>query len=173
VDITPVGLGTGGGLVQDVVVLPITYRPVGPEMAGQVLTVQRAAFLTEARMYGTVDIPPLGETLEELCRELETNLTIGAFLAERLVGAARLTLDGATGWISRIAVAPDMQGKGIGSGLLEAVEAIAPMKVTSFQLGAGARSAANIAMYERRGYREVSRQFDSAGIELLIMAKQR
>jgi tRNA (guanine37-N1)-methyltransferase len=167
------GLGTGDGLVQDVVVLPITYRPVGPEAAGEVLTVQRAAFLTEARMYGTVEIPPLAETLAQLRRELEMNTTIGAFLVQRLVGTARLTLDGPIGWISRVAVAPDMQGQGIGSGLLEAVEAIAPLHVRSFQLGAGAMSVANIAMYERRGYREVSREFDSAGIELIIMAKQR
>ncbi|MGA3353438.1 MAG: GNAT family N-acetyltransferase [Acidimicrobiales bacterium] len=153
--------------------LSITYRPVGSETAGEALTLQRAAFLAEARTYGSVDIPPLTETLDDLLRELETNTTIGAFLGERLVGAARLTLDGSTGWISRVAVAPDLQGKGIGSGLLEAVEAIAPPEVTRFKLGAGGRSAGNIAMYERRGYREISRTFDSVGIELIIMARER
>jgi len=112
-------------------------------------------------------------TPDDLRREIETTTTIGAYLGERLVGAARLTLDGETGWISRVAVAPDQQGAGIGSGLLEAVEAAAPAEVTRFRLGAGHKSSANIAMYERRGYQELSRSIDTAGIELVIMGKDR
>jgi ribosomal protein S18 acetylase RimI-like enzyme len=151
----------------------ITYRRLGPEVAGELLTVQRAAFLSEARAYGTLEIPPLTETLDDLRRELESSLTIGAFLGRRLVGAARLTLEDEIGWISRVGVAPDLQGKGIGSGVLEALEAAAPSQVQRFQLGAGAKSASNIAMYEARGYREISRTFDSVGIELVIMARER
>jgi GNAT superfamily N-acetyltransferase len=151
----------------------ITYRRLGPELAGELLTVQRAAFLSEARTYASLDIPPLTETLEDLRRELTSNITIGAFLGQRVVGGARLTLEGEIGWISRVAVAPDLQGNGIGSGLLEALEAAAPPGVRRFQLGAGAKSAANIVMYEARGYKEVSRTLDSAGIELVIMARKR
>jgi GNAT superfamily N-acetyltransferase len=154
-------------------VLPISYRRVGPEFAGEVLTVQRAAFLTEARTYGRVDIPPLAESLEDLRREIATTTTVAAFLGERLVGSARLSLEGEIGWISRVAVAPDLQGEGIGSGLLQALEETAPREVTRFQLGAGGKSGANIALYERRGYREVSRTLDVVGIELVIMAKSR
>ena len=160
-------------VVQDDGVPRIIYRPVQPEQAGELLTLQRAAFVTEARVYGTAEIPPLTETLEEIQRELETTTTVGAYLNGRLVGAARLTLEGHIGWISRVAVAPDQQGRGIGSGLLEEVESVAPSAVTCFQLGAGARSSANIAMYERRGYREISRFLDSAGVELIIMGKDR
>jgi hypothetical protein len=50
---------------------------------------------------------------------------------------------------------------------------MAPGEVTRFQLGAGGKSAANIALYERRGYRELSRTLDVVGIELVIMAKDR
>jgi GNAT superfamily N-acetyltransferase len=99
--------------------------------------------------------------------------TIGAYLGDRLVGAVRLTIEGPIGWISRVAVAPDQQNKGIGSGLLEAIEASAPTVVEHFQLAAGHMSTANIAMYERRGYRKFSRARDSAGIELVIMGKDR
>jgi GNAT superfamily N-acetyltransferase len=151
----------------------ITYRPVSLEQAGELLTLQRAAFVSEARTYGTVDIPPLVESLDDLRRELEMATTIGAYLGPRLVGAARLTIEGVIGWISRLAVAPDQQGKGIGSGLLEAIEASAPSVVTRFQLGAGHMSTSNIDMYNRRGYQELSRIRDRAGIELVIMAKER
>ena len=72
-----------------------------------------------------------------------------------------------------MAVAPDQQGAGIGSGLLEALEASAPPEVSHFRLGAGHKSSGNITMYERRGYRELSRSLDAFGIELVIMGKDR
>ena len=147
------------------------YLVIGPEHAGEVLTVQRAAFVAEARLYGTAEIPPLVETLEELRRELAATVTMGAWLGSRLVGAARLTLDGPIGWISRVAVAPDQQGQGIGSGLLATLEDAAPPRVRRFQLAAGHRSSDNLAMYERRGYREVSRRVDAAGVELVVLGK--
>ncbi len=126
-------------------------------------------------MYGTTEIPPL----------VGNNLTRSATSSppgdnERLarsgqlgVGAARLTLDGPIGWISRVAVAPDQQGQGIGSGLLAALEGVAPPEVRRFQLAAGHKSSYNLGMYERRGYRELTRHVDSAGVELVVMGKDR
>jgi GNAT superfamily N-acetyltransferase len=151
----------------------IEYRLLGLEHAGEVLTVQRAAFVAEARLYGTTEIPPLVETLDEIRRELGATIMMGALLAGRLVGVIRLTVEGPIGWISRVAVAPDQQGKGIGSDLLGAVEAAAPPQVRRFQLAAGNKSSTNVAMYERRGYREFSRWVDSAGVELILMGKDR
>jgi GNAT superfamily N-acetyltransferase len=151
----------------------VVYRVVGPEHAGELLTLQRGAFVAEARLYGTVEIPPLVETLDEIRRELATTVTMGAWLGDRLVGAARLTLEGPVGWISRVAVAPDLQGQGIGSRLLSAVEAAALPQVRRFQLAAGHRSQDNLAMYVRRGYREISRRVDPAGVELVVMGKDR
>jgi len=144
-----------------------------PNHAGEVLTVQRAAFVDEARVYGTVDIPPLTETLAEVRSELATTITVGAFRDGRLVGSARLTIEGSIGWVSRVAVAPDQQGTGIGTALLAALESEAPPAVIRFQLGAGGQSHHNIAMYERRGYCEVGRTIDAAGVELAIMGKPR
>jgi GNAT superfamily N-acetyltransferase len=154
-------------------VATVEYRRLGVGDAGEVLTVQLAAFVAEARLYGTPEIPPLVETLDDITRELGSTVSWGAVRAGRLVGAARLTLDGPVGWISRVAVAPDQQGQGIGSGLLEALERGAPPAVRRFQLAAGSRSAGNVAMYERRGYQEQSHHTDAAGVEMILMAKDR
>jgi GNAT superfamily N-acetyltransferase len=151
----------------------VEYRRLGLDDAGEALTVQRAAFVSEARTYGTAEIPPLTETLEQIRHEIETTITIGAFAGTRLVGSARLTLDGTIGWVSRVAVAPDQQGGGIGGGLLDRVETAAPTSVSTFQLCAGGLSDANLAMYERRGYREFERRRDAAGVELVCMRKPR
>lgn len=151
----------------------VEYRLLGPESAGEVLTLQRAAFVSEARLYGTTEIPPLVETLDEVRGEFGAAIMMGALLAGRLIGVIRLTVEGPIGWISRVAVAPDQQGKGIGSDLLGAIEAAAPRQVRRFQLGAGHKSSGNVTMYERRGYREFSRRVDSAGVELVLMGKDR
>ena len=52
----------------------VTVRPIRPEDAGEVLTLQRAAFVQEALIYGTPEMPPLTQTLEELEAELRDNL---------------------------------------------------------------------------------------------------
>lgn len=149
----------------------VRFRRLEVGDAGEALTVQRAAFVAEAWVYGTADIPPLTETLEQMRTEIESTVSIGAFLERRLVGGARLTLDGDIGWISRVAVAPDQQGLGIGGALLDALEAAAPPSVTRFQLAAGAKSDANLTMYARRGYREFDRRPDAVGIELVYLTK--
>jgi len=151
----------------------VEFRRLVPDDAGEALTVQRAAFVSEARIHATAEIPPLTETLDEIRGEIATTITIGAFAGHRLVGSVRLTVEGPIGWISRVAVAPDQQGRGIGGGLLERVEALAPPTVSVFQLCAAARSTENVALYARRGYREFERRVDAAGVELLCMRKRR
>ena len=39
-------------------------RPISPDDAGEVLTIQRAAFASEALIYGDPDMPPLTQALE-------------------------------------------------------------------------------------------------------------
>lgn len=148
-------------------------RRLTREEAGEVLTLQRAAFLSEARAYATTEIPPLLESLDELQGALESSFSLGSFLGARLVGALRLRTDGTVGWISRVAVAPDQQGRGIASNLLDAIEASAPATVREFRLVAGSKSTQNLSMYEHRGFRELERVIDEVGIELVVMRKDR
>jgi hypothetical protein len=43
---------------------------------GEVLTVQRAAYVTEAQLYGDPHLPPLAQTLEKLREEVQPGLTL-------------------------------------------------------------------------------------------------
>src|SRR5829696_252305 len=98
----------------------VVLSPISPDDAGEVLTVQRAAFVSEALIYGSVDMPPLTQTLEELEAELRDAEGWVARKDGRLVGAIRTREDGRMLLIGRIAIAPDQQGSGIGRALLEA-----------------------------------------------------
>lgn len=133
-------------------------RDIRPDDAGEVLTVQRAAFLSEAQIYNTVDMPPLTQTLEELQAELKDNLGCVALDGTRIVGAVRAKRDGELLLIGRIAIAPDQQGGGIGSQLLAAVEQRGrEAGATEAELFTGSLSEANLRLYGREGYTETER----------------
>jgi GNAT superfamily N-acetyltransferase len=161
----------------------VTPSPVGealvvgtlhPEHAGEAITVQYAAYLSEGRRYGTTDIPPLLETPEELAADLSRPgvAGFGAWLGPRLVGSARLRgLDGG-GPVAfvRYSVAPDVQGRGVGAALIDAAHAtLAPG--TASWLVTGVRSTENLALYRRRGYVDGDREVDAAGVSVLRMER--
>lgn len=128
-------------------------RPIRPDDAGEVLTIQRAAFASEALIYGDPDMPPLTQTLDELRAELVDNLGCVALSGTRIVGAVRARRGDGLLLIGRLAIAPDQQGEGIGSRLLAAVEQRgreAGAEVA--ELFTGALSEANQRLYEREGY---------------------
>ena len=147
--------------------------PVGVEHAGELFTVQRAAYVTEARRYGTVAIPPLVETLAEVEKEIADPdvLVHGAWLGPRLVGSVRGRVSGSLMEIARFAVAPDLQGRGVGRDLLASIEAATPAQVETLWLVTGALSADNIRFYQRAGYQPSGTSVDSVGIEIIRMWK--
>lgn len=128
-------------------------RPIHPDDAGEVLTIQRAAFVSEALIYGDPDMPPLTQTLEELAAELVDNLGCVAVAGHRIVGAVRARRDGDLLLIGRLAIAPDQQGEGLGTLLLGAVENRGrEAGATEAELFTGGLSEANQRLYEREGY---------------------
>lgn len=91
--------------------------------AGELLTVRRAAFVTEAQLYDDPHIPALTQTLDELREDLARPdvVTLGAWSGTRLIGSVRVGLEEDRALLGRLAVAPDVQGRGIGTRLLMAV----------------------------------------------------
>jgi predicted N-acetyltransferase YhbS len=144
-----------------------------PSDAGEVLTVQRAAYVTEAQRYAAPHIPPLLETIEELRTDLTRPdvLAVGAWTGPRLVGSVRGRVDGATMELARLSVAPDMQGSGVGRALVAALHAAAPPSVTSMWLATGARSDDNRRFYVVAGYHPTTTAPDAAGVDLVRMVR--
>ena len=147
-------------------------RPIAPADAGEVLTLQRAAFVSEALIYGDADMPPLTQTLEELQAELVENLGCVAVAGSRIVAAARAQRDGDLLLIGRIAVAPDMQGAGLGSLILHAVEERGrEAGAREAELFTGRLSEANLRLYTREGYRETERAGGDSGEDQIFLRK--
>lgn len=150
--------------------MTVHIGPLDPSRAGEVLTIQRAAYLQEARRYGAWDLPPLVETLEEIKSHLDLGLpALGAFDDHRLVGSVRARVDGERMEIARLAVAPDMQGRRIGRRLLEAVCAQAPAEVGTVWLFTGAESDENLRLYESAGFIRAGEHLEAAGIRCVTL----
>ncbi|WP_431936523.1 GNAT family N-acetyltransferase [Micromonospora sp. RP3T] len=150
----------------------VTIAPAVVADAGEILTVQRAAYLVEAQRYRDVFLPPLTETLDEVRAALAGPVVVlAARRGTRLVGSVRARLDGDTAHVGRLAVAPDQQGRGIGGRLLAAAEHACAGRVARFALFTGAQSADNLGLYARRGYRVVAHRPDENGNRLAVLEK--
>jgi len=151
--------------------ITIAITAATAEDAGELLTLQRAAYVSEAQIYGDPHLPPLTETLDELRAALRGgSVALTARAGTRLVAAVRARADGATCHIGRLAVAPDLQGRGIGSRLLAEVERRYADRVARFELFTGDRSEANLRLYGRRGYVEFARR--PAGTHNLVFLRK-
>ncbi|WP_424936026.1 MULTISPECIES: DUF6098 family protein [Bacteria] len=137
--------------------------------AAEVLTLQRAAFVSEALIYGTADMPPLTQTLGELRAELMDTTGWAAREGARLVGALRARRADDLLLIGRISIAPDKQGEGIGRLLLETAERASGARVA--ELFTGSLSEANIRLYERCGYRVTERVDQGDGTAQVFLRK--
>lgn len=132
----------------------VIIRPVTDDDAGELLTLRRAAFVSEAQMYGDPNIPPLTQTLEELRSDIATEgiITLGAWLGHRLVGSVRVLLEPGRATLGRLAVAPDQQGQGIGTRLLLEIPPLLPEGTDELWVFTGRDSVQNLALYEKHGY---------------------
>jgi tRNA (guanine37-N1)-methyltransferase len=152
----------------------LVIEPATIDDAGELWTLQLAAYVSEGRLNGSFDIPPLMETLAELRLSLAAGTVLVARQASRLVGSVRGDPAGDGVWyIGRLMVAPDLHGQGIGSLLLSEIEARAPTGTNRLRLRTGVFSEGNLAYYRRRGYVEVGRTIDAGGTTAVIMDRPR
>ncbi|MGI5159459.1 GNAT family N-acetyltransferase [Microbispora sp. CA-102843] len=150
-------IALGEGRRADRVALVVEIARALPADAGEILTLQRAGYVTEAQLYGDPFIPPLVESLGQVRTVIETAVVLKATDGGRLVGAARGQMSGSTCLVGRLVVAPDRQGQGIGSALLAAMHEAVP-EAAAFDLFTGHLSEGNLRLYRRLGYRETQRE---------------
>lgn len=150
---------------------PLIGRALSSE-APAILALQQAAYQSEARLYNDWLIPPLVQTLDELVEEFRSATILKADLDGRLVGSVRATEAGGVVRIGRLIVAPDLQGRGIGTALMQAIEAAFP-KAASFELFTGSLSVDNIRLYRRHGYNVEREEVLGPTVVLVFMRKSR
>ena len=145
-------------------------RPMTAADVGEVYTVQRAAFAVEAQRYVDVLLPPLTETVDDILDDLQRGVGLVAVLDGRLVGSIRVRAEGDVLHLSRLSVAPDLHGRGLGAQLLAAAERALPGRRAV--LFTGEQSASNLHLYTSRGYALTGQAKAPGGVVLVHLAKE-
>ena len=121
--------------------------------ADTILSIQQAAYLSEAKRYNDYAIPPLRQTLDQLRNQFQNHTFLKAIVNSSLVGSVRAFQKNTSCYIGRLIVLPEFQGNGIGTQLLNEIEHCFN-KVERFELFTGAQSSENLHLYKKTGYKE-------------------
>ena len=118
----------------------------------EILDLQYLAYQSEAKLLNNPHIPPLKQTLEEVEQEYLDGFFLKAVDTDnRIIGSVRAYSKEGTLYIGKLIVRPDLQGQGIGTQLLNAMENTCPHK--RYELFTSSKSVRNIKLYERLGYK--------------------
>ena len=138
----------------------------------QILTLQKLAYLSEAELYGDYSLPPLKQSYEEIKKDFRKQLFLKAVNDGNLVGSVRAFEKEGICYIGRLIVDPKYQNKGLGSQLLQTIEASFP-RSTRYELFTGNKSMKNLYLYKKLGY-EIFRQHKvSDSLTLIFLRKDR
>lgn len=131
----------------------VTIKLVTLESTGELLTLQRAAFVSEALEAGDLSLPVLSQTYDELREELSDPaiVPVGAWLGSRLVASVRIRVAGNRADISRLVVAPDLQGQGISTALIMGAAPFVPDSVSEVWVLTARDDARTLESYAASG----------------------
>ena len=152
-------------------------HPATSDDAGEIHTLQRAAFVDEAQAYGDPFILPLTESLERVDRLLADPeaLVLKAVEGHRVIGAVRAQVTGTTGVVGRLAVVPDRRGRGVAAALLARVEEDLRDRrpdLAALTLFTGEQSVRNQRLYRRAGYAVTHRERVADHMVMVHMRKE-
>lgn len=136
----------------------------------KILDLQYLAYQSEARLFDNQDIPPLKQTLADVEDEYQKGIILKA-LDEHdvIIGSVRAFCDNGTAYIGKLMVHPSKQGQGIGTKLLLEMEKQYPKQ--RYELFTSTRSAKNIAVYEKLGYKVFDEKQVTEELKFLYMEK--
>ena len=137
-----------------------------------ILDLQKLAYQSEAAIYNDFSLPPLTETLDDFRSRFSSRVVLKAIDQDRIIGSVRAYQVRKTCHVGRLIVHPDYQRQGIGTQLMNRIEA-AFGAVERFELFTGHKSENAIRLYERLGYRMFKQVPVHERLTLVFLAKRR
>lgn len=121
----------------------------------EILTLQYLSYQSEADLFGTQDIPPLKQTLEEVIEEYNNGTVLKIEHEDRIIGSVRVRCENGTVYIGKLMVHPAYRKRGLGKKLLHEVELLYPEY--RYELFTSTLSKDNLKLYENMEYAEYKR----------------
>ena len=136
----------------------------------RILSLQKLAYVSEAKLHDDYSIPPLTQTLEDVEADFATSIIL-KLTGENgeIIGSVRAREENGRAYVGKLMVHPDCQNQGLGKRLLEAVEMLHPDK--THELFTDAHSVKNLYFYRKNGYKEFKRQILFADREFVFLEK--
>ena len=146
------------------------------ENAEEILSLQKIAYVSEAKIIDDFTIPPLHQTIEEIQSEFRNQTFLKVELDDVIIGSVRTFLEGKTCYIGKLIVHPKNQNNGIGKKLLQAAEKQFP-DAERYELFTGQKSKRNLYIYEKNGYQifkniKISEKLSMVFLEKINSIKQ-
>lgn len=141
------------------------------EDAPTIHALQKQAYLAEAELHYDYSIPPLHQTLHSVLEEFGEGIVLKAVQNGQLIGSVRAFQEADTCYVGKLIVAASLQNKGIGQGLMQAIEHYFP-QAGQFELFTGYKSEKNLYLYHKLGYREIRRRAVSETLTLVFLQKR-
>lgn len=140
------------------------------EDVGEILELQKLAYVSEAEIYEDYSIPPLMQTPEEIQKDCGAQVFLKASIDGRIIGSVRACMKGATCHIGRLIVHPDFRNRGIGERLMKEIEGFFA-GAERYELFTGHRSERNLRLYRRLGYKTFASKPLSGRLTLVFLEK--
>ena len=136
----------------------------------EILQLQYLAYQSGADLFGSRDIPPLKQTIDEVIEEWGSGIILKMTDGKNtMIGSVRAKESEGTVYIGKLMVHPDHRHKGYGTMLLSEIECLFPDK--RYELFTSTRSLDNIRLYQKLGYTIFARKKVNDELEFVYMEK--
>ena len=140
-----------------------------PTDLSAILQLQYLAYQSEAELFGSRDIPPLRQTLDEVIEEYNSGIILKMTDGDKIIGSVRAKECDGTVYIGKLMVHPDYRCRGYGSRLLTEIEHYFPNK--RCELFTSTRSVNNIRLYQKAGYKPFKEKAINDELTFIYMEK--
>ena len=149
--------------------MSIGIYKAGLEDLQEILQLQYLSYQSEAALFGSRDIPPLKQTLDEVIAEYKNGIVLKMTDDDVIVGSIRAKERNGTVYIGKLMVHPDYRRNGYGRSLLMEIEKYFPDK--RYELFTSTRSTDNIRLYQNLGYKMFDRKAITDELQFVYMEK--
>lgn len=137
----------------------------------QILQLQKRAFHGQALIYNDFSLPPLTQTIDDLKKEFREKSIYKLKQDGKIIASIRCNIKDNILYIEKLIVDPDFQNRGIGTKIMTDIEKRYSSYVNRYSLFTGDKSARNIHLYKKLGYKEIRQEPTNRDFKLIYMEK--
>lgn len=136
-----------------------------------ILELQRKAFHGQALIYNDFTLPSLTQTIVDLKKEFKHKTFYKVQKTGKIIASVRCFINNQTLYVEKLIVDPDFQNKGIGTAIMHEIENRYSAVVNRYELSAGHKSARNLHLYKKLGYKDMRQERLNNNCNLIVLGK--